>query len=587
VADYGNKRVVVFPQPNGAKHVWFGAKDSKRWCFVEGGPDLIGNTEGNPVYLCEGEWDAMRMADEGLCAATTTGGAGEFKEEWAKRLRKKDVIVLYDHDEAGRRGGQNAARVLSKEAATVRVVQWQNLEDREDVSDYLARYSLRDLLKIVAETPPFEGKPSKKKKKKKKEEEEIVLPCIDQDGVLYEMCYSKERTPPVWYLASDSPQKEKFELRLASGLIARPPIDDTVLKGAIKLPDAAWAVENEARLVEGIGQYLDKYIVMKEEHRELSIYYVLLTWLYDRFEVVPYLHIYGDTGSGKTNCMMKICAICYRGIIMGSVRAAVLYRTVDKYRGTLGMDEQNWEGRPDEESGRIMDVLLNGYKRGLAVYVTDISRKDMPPKGFECYGPKILVSIKPFRKEALRNRCIGLDMSGSYMLDEERAKQDHTEAEVEGDARPLRNMLLWWRMHKYYETKYCADPFPLVLEPRTREIFSPLFSVTTDPQVRERMGEMAKRLNQETIDERGLTSEAEVIGALVERITEFGDRQWVKLQTLLSVINDPSRHIEFSPQGLGRILNRWGLQRRRKDGMVEYCLDAVTLMPIGRKFGIE
>lgn len=579
---------MVFPQPNGAKHIWFAEQGSKRWAFEDGGPDLLGDTDAEIVYLCEGEWDMMALHEYKLCAVTPTGGAGAFKPEWAKRFQGKQVNILYDNDKAGRNGAANAARVLSNEAATIKVVQWNDLEEGEDLSDFLGRFSLSDLLTIVAETPAYRKEEKEKQAKKgRKAPPTLSLPCLEHNGKLYEMCFDMERTPPVWYVHSGNWNTPVFEVHLPSGMIAKPPFDDTIIKGSVKLPSAAWEADTEEQIIDEIIRYLNKYIVLSEEWLELTAYYVLLTWVYDRFSVAPYIHVYGDSGSGKTNYMMKVCNICYRGIIMGSVRAAALYRTVDLYKGTLGMDEQNWEGRQDEDSGRIMDVLLNGYKRGLPVWVTNTSKKDFLPQGFECYGPKILVSIKPFKKEALKNRCISINMTSSYLLDPDKAKEEHSDTEVEQDARGLRNILLRWRLDRYFETGYNTTGFPLALEPRVKEIFAPLISIVGDEATRKRIYGMALDLNRSLMEDRGTSWEMDIINTLMDLYKEQGN-SWTTLKKITERVNEEADSTRpLTSRFISPILKGWNIERKTQGGAIKYLLDEGKLLTVGAKYGLE
>ena len=63
------------------------------------------------VVICEGEIDAMLLEQHGYRAVTTTGGAGTWKDEWAKFFAHiKQVVILYDNDKAGVDG---AAKVIS------------------------------------------------------------------------------------------------------------------------------------------------------------------------------------------------------------------------------------------------------------------------------------------------------------------------------------------------------------------------------------------------------------------------------------------------------------------------------------------
>lgn len=83
----------------------------------------------DPVYVCEGEWDAIamfwllrRVKKKGVVIAAP--GASVFKNDWTELFVGRDVRVLYDHDEAGRRGDSTVHTRLSSVAARLRFLDW-------------------------------------------------------------------------------------------------------------------------------------------------------------------------------------------------------------------------------------------------------------------------------------------------------------------------------------------------------------------------------------------------------------------------------------------------------------------------------
>jgi hypothetical protein len=111
------------------------------------------------VYLCEGEWDALAAIDRGLPALTLTGGAGSFPADLAEPFRGKDVAILYDCDEAGRRGALKAAGRLTGIAARIRIVNLGLAENGDDVTDWFVKYkrSGDDLKALVEASPEFKA----------------------------------------------------------------------------------------------------------------------------------------------------------------------------------------------------------------------------------------------------------------------------------------------------------------------------------------------------------------------------------------------------------------------------------------------
>lgn len=107
------------------------------------------------VFLCEGEWDALLLRDRGLTAVTGTGGAGTFRAEWAEAFAGKAVWIVYDCDEAGRRGAETAARAIAPHAKQVAIVDL-GLDNGQDLTDWFVTHGrtldeLRALLNAAEE----------------------------------------------------------------------------------------------------------------------------------------------------------------------------------------------------------------------------------------------------------------------------------------------------------------------------------------------------------------------------------------------------------------------------------------------------
>ena len=94
----------------------------------------------NTVYLCEGEKAADAAREVGLVATTSAHGAkAADKTDWLP-LAGKDVVVLPDHDEAGRKYAKQVIEILSKlePQPRIKVVELDGLCEKEDVFDYVS-----------------------------------------------------------------------------------------------------------------------------------------------------------------------------------------------------------------------------------------------------------------------------------------------------------------------------------------------------------------------------------------------------------------------------------------------------------------
>jgi hypothetical protein len=87
------------------------------------------------VFVCEGEKDADRVAELGHCA--TTAASGKWTADCVQALAGRDVWIMEDNDDAGRKKATEAAMALRDAAKSIRIVRLPDLPDKGDVSDRL------------------------------------------------------------------------------------------------------------------------------------------------------------------------------------------------------------------------------------------------------------------------------------------------------------------------------------------------------------------------------------------------------------------------------------------------------------------
>lgn len=103
-------------------------------------PASILDSDPEEVIVCEGEWDALLLIQNGFTAITRTGAAKVWKVEWGAYFKDKLVYVCHDRDHAGRDGNLKVARGLDHIAAEVREVELPyEMKPKHglDVTDYL------------------------------------------------------------------------------------------------------------------------------------------------------------------------------------------------------------------------------------------------------------------------------------------------------------------------------------------------------------------------------------------------------------------------------------------------------------------
>jgi hypothetical protein len=122
-------------RPNGSPESWiWNLMGIRRTMFRRAD---VAKSDG-VVFLCEGEKDALALATLGLCSTTSSGGASSYRfsaDDGKELLRGRDVCIVQDQDEDGRKYADGWVGILSGVARAVRVV---DVPSGKDAADWVA-----------------------------------------------------------------------------------------------------------------------------------------------------------------------------------------------------------------------------------------------------------------------------------------------------------------------------------------------------------------------------------------------------------------------------------------------------------------
>ena len=143
------------------------------------------------VFIVEGEKDANRLASLGLTATCNSGGAGKWNSqsiELSPHFQGKDVVILPDNDEPGRKHALQVAQAIHGIAASVKIVELPDLPEKGDVSDWLdAGHTREELLGIVEAAvlwmPTKQHPQDRPTPKKKLSQADIIVMLIEAQDV--------------------------------------------------------------------------------------------------------------------------------------------------------------------------------------------------------------------------------------------------------------------------------------------------------------------------------------------------------------------------------------------------------------------
>jgi hypothetical protein len=294
------------------------------------------------------------------------------------------------------------------------------------------------------------------------------------------------------------------------------PNNNLIKNHAVLLPSEPCEYRSEEELRSGIEHFLHRYVDLSPTFEKLATHYVLLTWLYDVFNELPYLRLRGDYGTGKTRALLTIGSVCYKPFFAsGASTVSPIFHTLDAFQGTLIFDEADF--RFSDERAEIVKILNNGNVRGLPVLRTMMNRqREFNPQAFKVFGPKIVATRGRYEDKALESRFITEEMGGRPLRDD---IPINLPPAFNAEALALRNKLLLFRFRKRGTVRLNEELVDRRLEPRLNQILLPLLSIVADRELREELLSIAGDTQAMLVAERGTSAEGhivEILGSLVE-----------------------------------------------------------------------
>jgi len=118
--------------------------------------ELLAADPSEPILIVEGEKDVDHLRAIGFVSTTNAGGAGKWRNEYSESLRGRQVVILPDNDDPGRRHALGVAQALHGIAASIKILDLPTLPPKGDVSDWIEAGGSADALRrLVAETPDW------------------------------------------------------------------------------------------------------------------------------------------------------------------------------------------------------------------------------------------------------------------------------------------------------------------------------------------------------------------------------------------------------------------------------------------------
>ncbi|MBX9803501.1 MAG: hypothetical protein K2Y04_12145 [Caulobacteraceae bacterium] len=339
-----------------------------------------------------------------------------------------------------------------------------------------------------------------------------VLP----DGRLVELLYDPDRRATA--LAVGGPDgvvavHETFDLTDGERLVPYGADNNLIATGCVLLPSEVGVFTTQGALIAQIQAFLHRYVDLSPVFEEIAAHYVLLSWVYDAFNELPYLRLRGDYGTGKTRALIAIGSLCYKPFFAsGASTVSPIFHVLDAFGGTLVLDEADF--RFSDATAPLSKILNNGNVAGLPVLRTMTNRhKELNPRAFRVYGPKLIAMRHSFADRALESRFL-TEETGQRPLRPDIPIQ--LPPELHAEARTLRNTLLAWRLTHRSTVRSDPGRQAVGVEPRLNQTALSLLSLMEEPALRDRVHAELTREQARLSEERTASPEGRMVQVLAE-----------------------------------------------------------------------
>lgn len=334
--------------------------------------------------------------------------------------------------------------------------------------------------------------------------------AVLDDGRILEMVYrpDEKRSAFIVCQGSEWEMHPSFSHDGRARLVPYSPQNNLLRNEVLLFPSEPEEYGSEEELLAEIQTFIHRYVDLSPLFEKTATYYVLLSWVYDDFNELPYLRVRGDPGSGKTRFLLTVGSLCYKPIFAsGASTVSPIFRMLDAFRGTLIIDESDF--RYSDERAEVVKIFNNGNARGFPVLRTEVSNKgEFNPHAYWVYGPKIIATRGSFEDRALESRCLTEEMGHHGLRDDVPINMADSYKE---EAQHLRNKLLLFRFRNLGKRAATEELVDRTIEPRLNQIFVPLLSIIDDAATRADLRELARRYNNDMIADRGMDTEAQVL----------------------------------------------------------------------------
>ncbi|MBA4420245.1 MAG: hypothetical protein C0391_03785 [Anaerolinea sp.] len=550
------------------------------------------SADQSTVVVVEGQADAISLAQWGVAAVALAGtsiGEGLITQ---LKVEGRHIYLGLDADKAGKAGGWKNARLLGpmtrvihwpgdnvkdandllkrltnegadveQQARAVILILENSSTFAEDICTWAGEMkgnardaALKDAFEVVMQMPEFEratyqGDLSRVMKVNQREFSRIIKTMLNEtkkaertgettftlggviDGWLVEYLYDPEdHTSSLAWRDPEGKLGSGRTVEINHEVYEALPATETFRMGGVLFPSKIGEPKPTGEMVKYVELFIKhSYLMAQDLDTKIMSYYVLLTWIYDSFNTIPYLRAMGEAGAGKSELMRRVGLICYRTISAnGCGTIATLFRSVERYQGTVFIDEADLQ--VSDTTSEIVKFLNLGAMKGNPITRLEEIRDEEGKKSYEekmyrTFCPKLIAMRRDYKDDAVGSRCLTFKIQPRETFE---LIKYHIPLEINNDMRAsalaIRNLLLRWKMD-HWQAEIPVDPtfYDLDISSRLNQVTGPLMAVAKDdPALQKEMRQFLREYYAEMIQTKSMTITARVIEAIWQ-IHKFPD----------------------------------------------------------------
>ena len=392
--------------------------------------------------------------------------------------------------------------------------------------------------------------------KEERQEKIILKTSITTPNELYEMVFDRSENKTSFIKIDRDGKIETLleEVEIGGRKYRQLPSDyNLVDKNVILFPSLATPYESEEEILTEVQHFIHKHLDISEVFERIATYYVLFTWLFDKFNEVPYLRAIGDFGSGKSRFLQAIGILCYKPVFTGGATTpSPIFRIINEVKGTLIIDEADFKF--SDMTSEIVKILNTGYQKGMSVLRSE-GKGTFEVKAYDVFCPKIVATRETFADKALESRFLVEEMGAGKLRTDIPRTLD--ESFYEG-AELIRNKLLMWRLKNYFEPIERRHDLIEGIHPRLNQIVMPLLSIIKDESIRNQLKTFIVQYNAELVADRGLSWESDIVFAVLKLEYELKGNEL----TVKQITDEVNKEIDVSDDTLQARKVGWYLRAK-------------------------